>query len=389
MSERENRLIIAIATDSFKGTLSSLQAATCIEKGLKRVLRNIVVRKIPMADGGEGTARTVVEAAGGRMVHCLASDPLGRRIRAAFGLIRNGRTAVIEMATASGLVRLQPDERNPLKASTRGTGELIRRALDKGALNILVGIGGSATNDGGTGMARALGVRFLDGNGRDLPEGGEALGRLKSIDMSKLDYRLAGTVVDVACDVTNPLTGKSGATQVYGPQKGATPAMVDTLDHALGNLALVIKRDIGISILRVPGGGAAGGLGAGLMAFCGARLRPGIDIVMEAVGLERRLRGCHLVITGEGGMDAQTLNGKTPAGVARIAKSLGIPVIAIAGRTAADAYRVHDAGIDAFFSAQKHNIRDDQLVRKGPPALIECAEEVARLLRIGSQLPTL
>lgn len=375
--------MICVAPDSFKGTLTALEAAECIERGLKKTLKHIAVRKVPMADGGDGTVQTIVEATGGRMVTKRVADPLGRPVRAGFGLSGDGQTAVIEMAAASGLALLKPAEFNPLKTTTRGTGELIRAALDKGAGKILIGIGGSATNDGGTGMARALGVRFLDAKGKDIPEGGGALDALDSIDVSKLDERIADTVVEVACDVDNPLTGRRGAAHIYGPQKGATPAMVRQLDAGLKNMAKVIKRDLGVSINSVPGAGAAGGLGAGLMAFLGGVLRPGIDIVMDAVQLSRRLKGCHLVITGEGRMDAQTINGKTPSGVARAAKELGLPVIAIAGCLGDDVYHVRSAGIDAYFSTQKHNIKEEDLPKIGPPALIECAEQVGHLLALG------
>lgn len=360
--------------------MSALAAATCIEKGLKSVLTGVSTRKIPMADGGEGTVRAIVESTGGRTVRRMVLDPRGRKVKSHFGMAGGGRTAVIEMAAASGLELLAPRERNPMVTTTFGTGQLIKAALDLGAGRIMVGIGGSATNDGGTGMARALGVRFLDRNGKPLPEGGGSLRRLARIDMSGLDSRIADTTVEVACDVDNPLVGPRGAARVYAPQKGATPAMVEKLDAGLRRLAEVIRRDIGASILRAPGSGAAGGLGGGLMAFLGGRLRPGVDIVIDSVKLARRLKGCDLVITGEGRMDGQTAFGKTPAGVARVATGMGIPVIAISGSLGPDAAAVHGIGIAAYFSALQEPVDEVDLPKRGPAMLTDCAAQIGRLL---------
>lgn len=371
---------IAIAPDSFKGNMTAQQAASRIEIGIRRVLPGVRIRTIPMADGGEGTVRAIVDATGGRLVRRTVSDPLGRPVRAEFGLSGDGRTAVIEMAEASGLVRLAPAERNPLLTSTRGTGELIAHALKLGVAKLLVGIGGSATNDGGAGMARALGVAFLDARGEPLPEGGGALAKLDRIDMSGLNPRLAEVAMDVACDVENPLCGPQGAAQVYGPQKGATPEMIERLDAGLRTLADVVQRDLGRAILDLPGAGAAGGLGAGLVAFAGGRLRPGVDIVIDCVRLRRRLRGCNLVITGEGRMDGQTAFGKTPSGVARVARECGIPVIALAGCLGPDASRVHAVGIDAVFATLTESISDVDIPKRGPAMLSDCAEQLARIL---------
>lgn len=373
---------IGIAPDSFKGSLTALQAASCIERGLKNVLANVEARKIPMADGGEGTVQAIVEATGGRIITRSVSDPRGRRIKAKFGLTGDSRTAVIEMAAASGLALLKPKERNPMLTSTYGTGELIHHALRYNIKKVLVGIGGSATNDGGTGMARALGVKFLDKNGRRLPEGGGILKRLDRIDISGLDSRLWRVTVEVACDVDNPLVGPRGAAHVYSPQKGATPAMVKELDSGLRVLARVIKNDLGVDIINVPGSGAAGGLGAGLMAFLGARLRQGVDIVIDSVKLERRLKGCNLVITGEGRMDGQTIFGKTPAGVALVAKKLGIPVIAISGSLGKDVDKVLSVGIDVYFSALEEPIDESDISKRGHEMLVNCAEQVARLIAL-------
>ncbi len=375
-------LKIAIAPDSFKGSMTAMEAASCIEAGLKQSLRGISCRKIPMADGGEGTVQAIVDATGGKFVKRTVSDPLGRKTKATFGISGNGKTAIMEMAEASGLALLKPRERNPMKTSTYGTGELIKHALKLGVHKILIGIGGSATNDGGTGMARALGVKFLDAKGKPVPDGGAKLEKIVSIDISGIDPRLKGVEIEVACDVDNPLAGRKGAAQVYGPQKGATPEMVKQLDAGLRNLAAIIKKDLGVSILKVPGSGAAGGLGGGLMAFLNGQLRPGVDIVIDSVKLAKRIKGCDLVITGEGRMDHQTAFGKTPAGVARVAKEQAIPLIAICGCLGKDPEVVHSIGIDAFFSALEENVAEEELPKRGPIMLTNCAAQVGRLLAI-------
>lgn len=378
----KKRYRIGIAPDSFKGSLSALEAATCIEQGFKSVLKGVSIVKVPMADGGEGTVRAIAEATKGRILTRTVTGPRGGRVKAEFSMSGDGRTAVIEMAAASGLALLKPSQRNPMVTSTRGTGELMKHALKLGAKKILTGIGGSATNDGGTGMARALGIRFLDAAGKQIPEGGGGLAKLDCIDVSRADPRLKGASIEVACDVDNPLIGRNGAAHIYGPQKGATPRMVKTLDANLKRMASVIKRDLGVDILNVPGSGAAGGLGGGLMAFTGGVLRPGVDIVIDSVGLKRRLKNCDLVVTGEGRMDGQTIFGKTPAGVARVAGELGVPVIAICGSTGANVERVHTIGIDAYFSALQESIDESELPERGPAMLVDCAAQVARLLAL-------
>ncbi len=374
------KMKIGIAPDSFKGNMTAMQVATRIEKGLRKALGDIAVVKVPIADGGDGTAKTIADATGGRMVRRTVAGPLGKPVRASFGVSGDGHMAVIEMAEASGLALLKPSQRNPMRTTTRGTGELIKHALKLGVSHLLVGIGGSATTDGGTGMACALGVRFLDKRGRDVPDNGRGLLRVASIDMAGLDSRLDNVRVEVACDVDNPLTGPRGAAQVYGPQKGATPEMVAQLDAGLENLAAVIKRDLGKSVLKVPGSGAAGGLGAGLLAFLHGELRPGIDIVIDAVQLAKRLKGCDLVITGEGRMDGQTAFGKTPAGVAGVAKSLGLPVIALAGCLGPGVSKVHKIGIDAYFSTLERSIDEAEIPMVGPTMLTNCAEQVGRVI---------
>ncbi|MED3962601.1 glycerate kinase [Niallia taxi] len=341
---------IVLAPDSFKESLSALQVAESIERGFKQVLPNAEYVKVPMADGGEGTVQSLVDATGGRIIKKTVTGPLGEAAEAFFGILGNEKTAVIEMAAASGLHLVPATKRNPLLTTTRGTGELIAAALDYNVNHIIIGIGGSATNDGGAGMARALGTRFLNSDGQEIGEGGGALSDLAAIDLSRLDSRLADVKIEVACDVDNPLIGPKGASAIYGPQKGATPVIVNQLDENLAHYAAIIEKDLGVKIADVPGAGAAGGLGGGLLAFMQAELSRGVDIVMEAAKLSDIIAGADLVITGEGKIDGQTIFGKTPIGVAKTAKKHGVPVIGIAGNVASDSDVVHEYGIDAIFS---------------------------------------
>ena len=289
---------------------------------------------------------------------------------------------MVEMAAASGLVLLKSSERNPMLTTTRGTGDLISAALRTGVRKILVGIGGSATNDGGMGMARALGVRFLDDNGDEIPEGGGSLGRLARIDIGGRTAVLDHVNIEVACDVDNPLTGPRGATRVYARQKGATPDMIGVLESGLTHLAHVVRKDLGVDVDRMAGSGAAGGLGAGLLAFLGAKLRPGIDLVADAIRLPRRLAGCDLVITGEGRTDGQTGFGKAPMGVIREARKQGIPVIIISGSTGPGVERLLDHGVEAYFSALPEPMDDEEICRRGPELLADCAAQVARVMTV-------
>lgn len=347
--------------------------------GVRKVVPKARVITIPMADGGQGTVATMVAATGGRTLHAKVTDPLGKKIRAAFGLLGDGRTAVIEMAAASGLMLVPPAKRNPLITTTYGTGELIKAALNTGAKKLIIGIGGSATNDGGAGMAQALGARLLDPSGNDLPFGGAALARLHRIDISGLDPRLKKVDIEVACDVTNPLLGPKGASAVFGPQKGATPQMVKTLDAALSRYAQIIRRDLGKNVHNLPGSGAAGGLGAGLMAFLGARLRRGIEIVIEAVNLHKHIQGCHLVLTGEGKIDRQTVFGKTALGVAKVAREHGVPVIAIVGSVGEGAEETLKHGLDAYFSIVNRPMSLQEAMSNAAALTESCAEQVLRL----------
>lgn len=341
---------IVIAPDSYKESLSALAVATCIEDGFREVFPAAEFVKLPLADGGEGTVEAMVAATGGRIITVEVTGPLGETTPAFFGLSGDGRSAFIEMAAASGLERLPAGRRNPLKTTSYGTGELIRCALEHGVRHCIIGIGGSATNDGGAGMVQALGARLLDERGEEIGFGGAALATLAQIDLSRLDARIGQCRFEVACDVTNPLTGPEGASAIFGPQKGATPQMVAELDGALGHYAQVIKRTLGVDVEQVPGAGAAGGMGAGLLAFCRAELRQGIEIVTEALGLDALVRDATLVITGEGRIDSQSIKGKVPIGVARVAKRYGKPVIGIAGSLSDDVGVVHQHGVDAVFS---------------------------------------
>lgn len=370
---------IVIAPDSFKECLSAREVAEHLARGVRDAAPNARIACVPMADGGEGTVEALVDATGGRYVTVSVAAPLANRIRARFGLLGGTRTAVIEMAAASGLPLVPLARRNPLVTTTRGTGDLIRAALDRGAKKILVGIGGSATNDGGAGMATALGARLLDAKGRAIPPGGGGLAKLARIDLSELDPRIRGIRIEVACDVTNPLCGRSGASAVYGPQKGATPAMVRTLDRNLARLARIVRRDLGVDVAKLPGSGAAGGLGAGLVAFLGAKLRPGVAMVVDAVDLRRTLKGADLVITGEGRMDRQSAFGKTPVGVARAAKESGIPVVAICGSIGEGADAVLAQGIDAYVSILSAPMTLSEAMRRAPELLRNTAANVVRL----------
>lgn len=341
---------IVIAPDSWKESLTALEVANAIEDGFRQIFPDAEVIKIPMADGGEGTVEAMVAATQGRIVNLSVTGPLGEPVDAFYGLSGNEQQAFIEMAAASGLESVPAARRDPRITTSWGTGELIRHALDAGVRHIIIGLGGSATNDGGAGMVQALGAGLLDAHGEQIAFGGEALRQLERIDLTHLDPRLAECRIEVACDVTNPLTGNDGATAVFGPQKGATPEMVQQLDRALAHYGKVIERDLDKFVMTLQGGGAAGGMGVALYAFCGADLRQGIEIVTQALGLDDAVRAADLVITGEGRIDSQTIHGKVPIGVARVAKRYQLPVIGIAGSLTADVEVVYDHGLDAIFS---------------------------------------
>jgi len=322
---------VLIAPQEFKGSLTARDAAGAIARGLRQVLVDAELDLLPMADGGPGTLDVLVEATRGRFFDADVRGPLRQPVPARWGVLGDGRTAIVEMAEASGLVLVGTEERDPRRATTFGTGELLRAALDADYRRIIVGVGGSATNDGGAGLAQALGARLLDGAGNELPPGGGPLARLARIDVSGLDVRLRGCEIVVAADVTNPLCGPDGASRVYGAQKGASEAAARELDDALAHFAQIVKRDLGIDKANVPGAGAAGGLAYGLLVFCGATLRPGFEVVAGAAGFSERLARADVVVTGEGRLDRQTAFGKTAAGVARAAREAGKRAVAIVG----------------------------------------------------------
>ncbi len=372
---------IVVAPQNFKGSLSAPEAARAMAEGVRRVLPDAEVVVVPMADGGDGTVEAMVEATGGRIMATEVTGPLGGKVTAKWGMLGDGVTGVLEMAAASGLTLMPPDRLNPLVATTYGTGEMIRAALDAGCRRLLIGIGGSGTNDGGAGMAQALGVRLQDSNGEELPRGGAALAKLERVDISGLDERLKGCSVEAAYDVNNPLLGEKGASMVYGSQKGATEEMCRQLDGALAHYAGIIRDTLGVDVAYLPGAGAAGGLGAGLAAFLGAKLLPGMEIVSRAVGLEERLKGASLVLTGEGRIDGQTLFGKVVAGVASRAKALGIPVVAIVGEIA-DGDEVYGQGIDAVLSIAPGPISLDRALADAGSLVADAAERAMRLIMI-------
>ncbi|SDH82577.1 glycerate kinase [Alteribacillus persepolensis] len=373
---------IVIAPDSFKESMTAMETASCIKEGLYKCLgNNITLEIIPMADGGEGTTRSMADALGGTIHKTVVTGPLGDKVEASYAFISDTRTAVLEMAEASGIGLVAPSVRNPLKATTYGTGELIKAALNEGAKKIILGIGGSATNDGGAGMIQALGGKLLDDKKQEIPRGGEALLQLHSIDLSGVDERLFQTEIVAACDVNNPLTGENGASVVYGPQKGASKEMVHVLDDALHHYASVIRHKLGAEVETLAGAGAAGGLGAGLVAFLQASLKPGIDIVLQETNFYKRVKGADLVITGEGRIDKQTIYGKTPVGVAKAAKSCSdVPVIALCGQLGPGYEAVYHEGITAVFSIAPGPISTEEAMANGKEYVTGAARNIAALM---------
>lgn len=370
------------APDSFKESLTAMEAARAMAQGIENADHDAEVRCLPMADGGEGTARALVDATGGSMRAVPVHDPLGRPVEGHFGLLADGTTAVVETAEASGLALLEAKERNPLIASSYGTGELMLAAVRSGAKRIIVGLGGSATNDAGAGLLQALGVRLLDGNGNDLAHGGAALANLTTIDISTMDPALKNVAITAACDVTNPLTGPTGASAVFGPQKGASKDDVATLDAALAHFAQVIDSQLGVAVNDVPGAGAAGGIGAALKGFLNAEFRPGIAIVIEQSGLDAAAQWADVVFTGEGSIDFQTKFGKTPAGVAETAKRHGKPVIAVAGHIGTGIDELHEVGIDAVFGIAPGAASLSELLADAAANVTRTTEQIVRTLQL-------
>lgn len=369
---------VLILPDSFKNCLSSVAVAEALEEGIRRVFPAAVIEKYPVADGGEGTVEAFVAATQGTLCSCPTHDALGRAINAFYGLLPDG-TAVIEVAAASGIQLLKTEEMNPLLASSYGTGEIILSALQQGVRLFILGLGGSVTNDGGMGMAKALGYRFLDINGEPIAEGGGALGDLHRIDSTQVSPLLREAQFRVACDVQNPLTGTNGASAIYGPQKGATPAMVTLLDAYLKHLAEVMKTDLEVAVELMPGAGAAGGLGAGAVAFLRGELMPGFDIVTEELNLKESVARADIILTGEGKIDAQTLEGKTPYAVAQLAKASGKKVLAFAG-TLGEGYRVlYQHGFDAIFPIAEGPMTLEDSLKNASSLLANAAERAFRM----------
>ena len=377
---------ILVAPQEFKGSISALSAAEAGKTGILRVFPQAEVVLCPVADGGDGTLETLVEVSGGEVRTCSVQNPIGETIQAQWGAMGDGVTAVIEMARTSGLALLSLAERDPLNASTYGLGQAISEALDEGFRRFIVGIGGSATNDAGAGMAQALGANLLDGYGNVINFGGAALANLQTVDISNMDSRIKKSKFLVACDVSNPLTGLEGASAVYGPQKGATPKMVRSLDDALSNFATVVKKDLKKDVSEISGAGAAGGLGAGMMAFMGAELKAGVDIVLDTVNLRDKLSSVDLVITGEGGMDFQTVYNKAPIGVARIASEHNIPTIAIAGLLGSNFKIVHEHGIRAATSIVNGPITLEEASERAFELISDSVEESLRFISVGMDL---
>jgi glycerate kinase len=368
---------VLIAPQSFKGSAGAVEVAGAIARGVREVWQNADIVEMPLADGGEGTVRALIRATGGETRRARVHDPLLREIDAEWGVLGDKKTAVVEMAAANGLPTLVESERDPRITSTRGTGELILAAAMSGAHRVVIGIGGSATNDGGAGMARAFGYRFFDDRGAELPEGGAALARLARID-GQTDPRLIRPSIDVACDVRNPLLGPEGASAVFGPQKGATPEMVRELDAALARYADVVEKWVGRKVRDVPGAGAAGGLGAGLLAFLDARLVSGAELVLDAVGFDRRLEGASLVITGEGRIDGQSVYGKLTQAVTKAARKRGVPVVAVAGSVGPGYEGMRDAGIERIETLGSTPAELEAAMRDPLPRIASAAARAVR-----------
>ena len=377
---------IVVAPDSYKGSVSALGVANAIEKGILTVFQGTEVIKVPIADGGEGTVEALVTATGGTIYHEDVVGPLGETVKAKWGILGDGKTAVIEMAAASGLPLVPKEKRDPRVTTTFGTGQLIKAALDKGLRKIVIGIGGSATNDAGTGMAMALGAKFYDAAGKELPHGGAALANLCSINMDKLDPRLKETEIVAACDVDNPLCGPRGASAVYGPQKGATPEMVAELDAALAVCANVAKSATGKDIAEKAGAGAAGGLGAGLMFFTNATLCPGVEVVLEATKFDSLVEKASLVITGEGRTDFQTAFGKAPVGVAKAAKKFGVPTLCLSGGLGDGHNDVLAHGIDGVVCVVPMPMSLEECMEKGADIIEAATVRLCRTIKVGMEM---
>lgn len=375
-------LKFVLAPDSFKESMSAKQAAKAMEKGVKHIFPSANCIIVPMADGGEGTTQSLVDASKGRMVQEEVTCPLGTKIIAEFGILGDNETAIIEMASASGIMLVNPEDRNPLVTTTYGTGQLIKKALDLGVKKLIIGIGGSASNDGGAGMLQALGARLLDEFGDELPFGGGPLNRLHTIDLSNFDKRIETTKFKVACDVNNPLTGDNGASRVFGTQKGADEEKIILLDKNLHHFSKIIKKTNGKDIEFYPGAGAAGGLGGALLAFLDAELEKGVDLIINEVNLKDQVKDADYVFTGEGSIDFQTQFGKTPIGVAKVGKEANAKVIAFAGRVGENIDCLYEQGIDSIVSIMQEATELEKALATGEINLEKIVENICRIIKI-------
>lgn len=370
---------IVIAPDSFKGSLTAIEVASAIEEGLNKYDKDFIIEKVPMADGGEGTVESLVSLTNGEIINVKVKDPLMREITGFYGLLGDKKTAVIEMAAASGLPLLKQNERNPLIASTYGTGQLIEDALDRGCKNFIIGIGGSATNDGGTGMLKALGVKFLNKDNKELQDGAVELDQLDKIDITNFDKRIFECDIKVACDVENPLCGKNGASFIFGAQKGADEQMIKVLDEKLHHYGEILENTFNMNVINVSGAGAAGGMGAAFIAVIQAKLERGIDIIIRESKLSEKLQDSDLVFTGEGKIDYQTKFGKTPFGVASEAKKKNIPVIALAGSIGEGTDTLYELGFDGIFSIIDKPMELDEAIKNSSELVKEAAYRIINL----------
>lgn len=375
---------IIIAPDSFKGSLSAIEVASAILSATRKIFPSASIKCLPLSDGGEGLVESLVEATGGKKYCHEVTGPRMSKVKAFWGILGDGKTAILEMAAASGLMLIDESQRNPLLTTSYGTGELIKAALDKGCLKIIIGLGGSATNDGGAGMAQALGAILIDEQGEPLKPGGGELKRLAKINIESLDPRLNQVKLIAACDVSNNLIGPKGASYVYGPQKGATSSMVIQLDEALKHYSNVIERDLGIKVKNIKGSGAAGGMGAGIIGFLNGLLIPGIDLVLDVIGIDEELSDCDLLITGEGRLDIQSTYGKVPIGVAMRASKFGVPVIVIAGSVENNNHHFHEKGIIACFSIVNKPMSLQEAMDNAPTLLEYTTSQVLRLFKRAS-----
>ena len=371
---------IVVAPDSFKECLTATQVSLAISEGIKRIAPEAEITCIPVADGGEGTVEALVTATGGKIIPVQSVDALNRPIDSFYGILGDGKTAVIEMAAASGIELLAPEERNPLITTTFGTGLLIKAALDAGFTRIIIGIGGSATNDGGAGMAQALGFKFPDIKGNPIELGGGSLGELFTIDDSEVHPQLQSANITVACDVRNPFFGASGATYIYGPQKGATPEMLEILERNLIHYSGILQQKLGMNVSEIPGAGAAGGLGAGLMAFCKAELVPGFELVSKLTNLEKHIGQASLVFTGEGKIDSQTAFGKTISGVAQLAKKYQVPAIALAGTVTDDLTELYEQGVTSIFAIGNQPMSLEESKARAAELLANTTAQIMRIV---------